>query len=134
MKVCLVTGGMGFIGSNFIRYLLESDMDFKVINVDKLTYAGNPENLKGIEEKHPSQYKFYKIDICDFEAVDEIILKNDIDYIINFAAESHVDRSINNPSLFCDTNISGTISLLNSAKKIVLRNIFKYLQTRFMAL
>ena len=109
MKVCLVTGGMGFIGSNFIRYLFESNLDFKVINVDKLTYAGNPENLKDIEEKHPNQYKFYKMDICDFKAVDEIILKNDVDYIINFAAESHVDRSIINPSLFCDTNISGTI-------------------------
>jgi len=125
MKVCLVTGGMGFIGSNFIRYLFESNVDFKVINVDKLTYAGNPENLKDIEEKHPNQYKFIKMDICDFKAVDEIIRKNDIDHIINFAAESHVDRSINNPSLFCDTNISGTISLLNSAKK---NNIKKYLQ------
>jgi dTDP-glucose 4,6-dehydratase len=125
MKVCLVTGGMGFIGSNFIRFVLESNNDLKIFNVDKLTYAGNPENLKDIEEKHPNQYKFYKIDICDFDAIDEIIRKNDMDYIINFAAESHVDRSINNPSLFCDTNISGTISLLNSAKK---NKIKKYLQ------
>ena len=125
MKVCLVTGGMGFIGSNFIRYLFDSNLDFKVINIDKLTYAGNPENLKSIEEKHPNQYKFYKMDICDFKAVDEIILKNDVDYIINFAAESHVDRSIINPSLFCDTNIMGTLSLLNSAKK---NNVCKYIQ------
>ena len=125
MKVCFVTGGMGFIGSNFIRYLLESNLDFKIINVDKLTYAGNPENLKGIEEEYPNKYKFYKIDICDFKAVNEIILKDDVDYIINFAAESHVDRSISNPALFCDTNISGTISLLNSAKE---NKIKKYLQ------
>jgi dTDP-glucose 4,6-dehydratase len=125
MKVCLVTGGMGFIGSNFIRHLLKSDIDLKVINIDKLTYAGNPENLKNIEEKYPNRYKFYKVDICEFKAVDEIILKHAVDYIINFAAESHVDRSINNPSLFCDTNISGTINLLNSAKK---NNIKKYLQ------
>ncbi|MFX1303227.1 MAG: dTDP-glucose 4,6-dehydratase [Promethearchaeota archaeon] len=125
MKVCLVTGGMGFIGSNFIRYVLESYNDLKIINVDKLTYAGNPENLKDIDKKYPNKYEFYKIDICEFNAVDEIILKNDIDYIINFAAESHVDRSINNPTLFCDANISGTISLLNSAKK---NKIKKYLQ------
>ncbi|MHA1987711.1 MAG: dTDP-glucose 4,6-dehydratase [Promethearchaeota archaeon] len=125
MKVCLVTGGMGFIGSNFIRYLLESNLDFKIINVDKLTYAGNPENLKDFEEKHPNQYKFYKIDICDFNAINEVIHKEEVNYIINFAAETHVDRSINNPSLFCDTNISGTISLLNSAKDIKIK---KYLQ------
>ncbi|KKN19946.1 hypothetical protein LCGC14_0940540, partial [marine sediment metagenome] len=125
MENYLITGGMGFIGSNFIRYLLESNIDSKIINVDKLTYAGNPENLKHIAEKYPYQYKFYRMDICDFKAVDEIILKNDVDYIINFAAESHVDRSINNPSLFCDTNISGTISLLDSAKK---NKVKKYLQ------
>ena len=125
MKVCLVTGGMGFIGSNFIRYLLESNIELKIINVDKLTYAGNPENLKDVAEKYPNNYKFHKIDICDFEPVDEIIRKNDVDYVINFAAESHIDRSINNPSLFCETNISGTINLLNSAKK---NKVKKYLQ------
>ncbi len=125
MNSYLITGGMGFIGSNFIRYLLESNIDLKVINIDKLTYAGNPENLKGIEEQHPNQNKFYKVDICDFKAVDKIILKNGVDFIINFAAESHVDRSIINPSVFCDTNISGTISLLNAAKK---NKIKKYLQ------
>jgi len=125
MKVCLVTGGMGFIGSNFIRFVLESNKNLKIINIDKLTYAGNPDNLRNIEETHPNKYKFYKVDICDFNAIDEIIQKDNVDYIINFAAESHVDRSINNPSLFCDTNISGTISLLNSAKK---NGIKKYLQ------
>ena len=125
MKNVLVTGGMGFIGSNFIRYVLNLNQEFDIINIDKLTYAGNPENLKVIAEKYPNNYKFYKIDICDFELVDEIIKKNNVNYIINFAAESHVDRSINNPSLFCDTNISGTINLLNSAIK---NKVKKYLQ------
>ena len=125
MKNILVTGGMGFIGSNFIRYVLNLNQDFKIINIDKLTYAGNPENLKGIDKKYPKNYKFYKIDICDFDAIDDIISTNKVDYIVNFAAESHVDRSINNPSLFCDTNIFGTITLLNSAKK---NKIKKFLQ------
>jgi len=125
MQKILVTGGMGFIGSNFIRFVLNLNQEFDIINIDKLTYAGNPENLKGIAEKYPNNYKFYKIDICDFEPVDEIINKNNVNYIVNFAAESHVDRSINNPSLFCETNISGTINLLNSAKK---NKVKKYLQ------
>jgi len=125
MQKILVTGGMGFIGSNFIRFVLNLNQEFEIINIDKLTYAGNPENLKDIAEKYPNNYKFYKIDICDFEPVDEIINKNNINYIVNFAAESHVDRSINNPSLFCETNISGTINLLNSAKK---NKVKKYLQ------
>lgn len=125
MQRILVTGGMGFIGSNFIRFVLNLNQEFEIINIDKLTYAGNPENLKDIAEKYPNNYKFYKIDICDFEPVDEIIIKNNVNYIVNFAAESHVDRSINNPSLFCETNISGTINLLNSAKK---NKIKKYLQ------
>jgi len=125
MITILVTGGMGFIGSNFIRFILNLNQDFKVINVDKLTYAGNPENLKEIDKKFPGEYVFYKLDICDFEAIDKIIYQKEIDYIINFAAETHVDRSLNNPTLFCDTNISGTMSLLNSAKK---NKIKKYLQ------
>ena len=125
MQSILVTGGMGFIGSNFIRYVLNLNQEFYIVNIDKLTYAGNPENLMDIAEKYPNNYKFYKIDICDFEPVDEIINKNNVNYIVNFAAESHVDRSINNPSLFCDTNISGTINLLNSAKK---NKVKKYLQ------
>lgn len=125
MKVLLVTGGMGFIGSNFIRYLLNLNQDFKLINVDKLTYAGNPENLKNIDMAFQNNYKFYKADICDFEAIDRIINKENVEYIINFAAESHVDRSIDNPSVCCDTNIFGTQSLLNSAKKNKLK---KYIQ------
>ncbi len=115
MTVLLITGGMGFIGSNFIRYILNLEQGFKVINVDKLTYAGNPENLKDIEDN--TNYKFYKGDICDFSLMDNIVLKENVDIIINFAAESHVDRSIHNPTIFCDTNIIGTQNLLNVAKK-----------------
>ena len=125
MKVCLVTGGMGFIGSNFIKHLIESNEEVKIINVDKLTYAGNPENLRAIDIKHNSFYKFYKADICDFDFIDSIVRKESINYIINFAAESHVDRSIDNPSICCDTNIFGTQTLLNVARK---HKIKKFLQ------
>ena len=125
MKKILVTGGMGFIGSNFIKYLLSLNQDYKVINVDKLTYAGNPENLKDIDIKYPQQYVFYKADICDSKTLDRIILENSVDYIVNFAAESHVDRSINNPSIFYETNVSGTINLLNVTKKTEIK---KFLQ------
>ncbi|MFX1277499.1 MAG: dTDP-glucose 4,6-dehydratase [Promethearchaeota archaeon] len=119
----LVSGGMGFIGSNFIRYLIKSNENFRIINVDKLTYAGNPENLKDINET--KEIKFYKKDICDFEAIDTIVNKEKIEYIINFAAESHVDRSIENPNIFIETNVIGTQTLLNVAKK---RKIKKFLQ------
>ncbi|MFW9988878.1 MAG: dTDP-glucose 4,6-dehydratase [Candidatus Odinarchaeota archaeon] len=125
METILITGGMGFIGSNFIRYILALNQDFKIINVDKLTYAGNPDNLKEIPVRYPNRYMFYKQDICDFETIDKIILKNDVDYIINFAAESHVDRSIDNPATFCDTNFMGAQSLLNTAKK---NDIKKFVQ------
>ncbi len=117
MSVILVTGGMGFIGSNFTRFLLELNQDFRVVNVDKLTYAGNPENLKNLEKRFHKYYIFYKVDICDFEMINSIINKEDVEYIVNFAAESHVDRSINDPNIFCNTNILGTQSLLNAAKK-----------------
>lgn len=121
----MITGGMGFIGSNFIRYILENHSEYKIINIDKLTYAGNPENLKDIPEKYPDKYKFYKMDICDFDSINKIIQKEKIEYIINFAAESHVDRSIENPSIFCDTNIFGTLNLLNAALK---NKILKFIQ------
>ena len=125
LKSILVTGGMGFIGSNFIRYLLKLNQNFKIINVDKLTYAGNPENLKDIDGKFTNRYKFYNNNICDFDSIDKIIKKENIDSIINFAAESHVDRSIDNPTTFCYTNIMGTQSLLNAAKR---NKINKYIQ------
>lgn len=125
MDTLLVTGGMGFIGSNFIRYILNLNQNFKIVNVDKLTYAGNPENLKNFDKLHPNNYTFYKNDICDFDTIDKIIKKEGVNYIINFAAESHVDRSIDNPTLCCDTNIFGTQSLLNASKK---NKIQKFLQ------
>ena len=125
METILVTGGMGFIGSNFIRYILNLNQDFNIINVDKLTYAGNPENLKDIPTQFSNRYRFYKQDICDFDSIDKIIKKENVDYIINFAAESHVDRSIDNPTTCCDTNFMGTQSLLNAAK---IYDIKKFIQ------
>ncbi|MFX0186812.1 MAG: dTDP-glucose 4,6-dehydratase [Candidatus Hodarchaeota archaeon] len=125
MKIVMVTGGMGFIGSNFIRYILKLNQDFKVINVDKLTYAGNPENLENFDTRYKDTYKFYKTDICDFDPIDNIVNKESVNYIINFAAESHVDRSIDNPTIFCETNIFGTQTLLNIAKKNMIK---KYIQ------
>ncbi|MBB6215726.1 dTDP-glucose 4,6-dehydratase [Anaerosolibacter carboniphilus] len=115
MKTYLVTGGAGFIGSNFIRQLLNNHENIRIINVDKLTYAGNLENLKEIE-KHP-HYQFIQGDICDHKSILSIFKENDIDYVVNFAAESHVDRSIKDPMIFAQTNILGTVNLLNIAKK-----------------
>lgn len=114
MKTYLVTGGAGFIGSNFIHYMLNKYPQINIINVDKLTYAGNLENLKSVE-KNPN-YKFIQADICDKDLVDKIFKENTIDYVVNFAAESHVDRSIKEPELFVKTNVLGTVTLLNAAK------------------
>lgn len=108
---------MGFIGSNFIRYVLSNKNEYRIINVDKLTYAGNPENLTDISQEYSKRYQFYKNDICDFIGIEKIIQKEEVEYIINFAAESHVDRSIDNPNVFCDTNILGTQTLLNIMRK-----------------
>ena len=116
MENILVTGGAGFIGSNFVRYILSENEFVKIINVDKLTYAGNLENLKDFE-KNP-RYIFKKIDICDKDGVRDIINEYGVDTIINFAAESHVDRSITNPSEFINTNIKGTQNLLDVAKEM----------------
>ncbi len=118
IKNLLVTGGCGFIGSNFIRFILRCD-DFsgRVINVDKLTYAGNPENLAGIEETYPGRYLFRRVDICDAEALERIFSEYEIDAVCHFAAESHVDRSIRRPESFIQTNIVGTFNLLEAAKK-----------------
>lgn len=114
MKTYLVTGGAGFIGSNFVIYMLNKYNDIKIINVDKLTYAGNLENLKSIEGN--PNYSFVQADICDKEAITKIFKENDIDYVVNFAAESHVDRSITNPEIFVKTNVLGTVNMLNVAK------------------
>ena len=115
MKTYLVTGGAGFIGANFVHYMFEKYNNIKIINVDALTYAGNLENLKGIENS--KNYEFIKADICDKEKMEEIFKSNDIDYVVNFAAESHVDRSIQNPEIFVQSNVIGTLVLLNLAKK-----------------
>ncbi len=116
-KNLLVTGGCGFIGANFIRYLLqESDFSGRIINLDSLTYAGNPDNLNGIDENFPDRYQFVKIDICDKEEVAKIFDKYHIDSVCHFAAESHVDRSIVNPGTFIKTNIIGTFNLLEIAR------------------
>ncbi len=115
----LITGGAGFIGSNFIHYLFEKYQDAEVINLDKLTYAGNLENLKKFENN--PRYKFVKGDIADPEIVNRIISEDRPDYIVNFAAESHVDRSIQDPSEFIRTNVLGTQVLLAAARKGVKR-------------
>lgn len=115
MKTYLVTGGAGFIGSNFIIYMLGKYDDVKIINLDKLTYAGNLENLRSVENN--PNYTFVQADICDADAVAKLFAENDIDYVVNFAAESHVDRSISDPEIFVKTNVSGTVNLLNNARK-----------------
>ncbi len=116
-KNLLVTGGCGFIGANFIRYLLEeSDFTGRIINIDSLTYAGNPENLSRIDKDFPDRYQFAKIDICNKEEVVKIFNKYQIDSVCHFAAESHVDRSIVNPDTFIQTNIIGTFNLLEVAR------------------
>ena len=114
MKTYLVTGGAGFIGSNFVIYMLNKYSDVKIIHVDKLTYAGNLENLKSVESN--PKYVFVQADICDKEAIQSLFDQYDIDYVVNFAAESHVDRSITNPEIFVQTNVLGTVNLLNIAK------------------
>ena len=114
MKTMLITGGAGFIGSNFVFHMLEKHPDYKIINLDALTYAGNLENLKDIESN--PNYTFVKADIRDRDAVNAIFDKWDIDYVVNFAAESHVDRSITEPEIFLTTNIIGTQTLLDAAK------------------
>ena len=114
MKTYLVTGGAGFIGSNFIHYILKKYNDVKVINYDKLTYAGNLGNLKPVSDN--PNYTFIHGDICDKDKLYSVFKKYDIDYVVNFAAESHVDRSIRNPEIFVTTNVIGTVTLLNAAR------------------
>lgn len=113
----LVTGGAGFIGSNFIHYWLKTHPKDEIVNLDKLTYAGNLDNLKDIESN--SNYEFIKGDICNTKLVIEVVPK--VDLIIHFAAESHVDRSILEPSIFLETNVIGTNNLLNAAKEKMIR-------------
>ena len=125
LKNILVTGGAGFIGSNFIRKVLKENTDFsgRIINLDALTYAGNPANLKEIEnELNGKRYFFVQGNICDKELVNQIFSEYNIDTVVHFAAESHVDRSILEPDIFLKTNILGTHILLETAKKYWLTN------------
>ena len=110
-----MTGGAGFIGSNYIHYMFHKyDGEIRIINVDLLTYAGNLENLKSVENR--DNYTFIRADICDKAAIEKIFAENDIDRVVHFAAESHVDRSIVNPEVFVQTNVLGTAVMLNCAK------------------
>lgn len=110
----LVSGGAGFIGSNFILYMMRRYPDYRIVNVDALTYAGNPENLKAVE-RHPN-YRFVHADIADRRRMEELFREERIDVVVNFAAESHVDRSIMEPDVFVRTNVLGTQVLLDAAK------------------
>ena len=114
MKSILVTGGAGFIGSNFVRYLLDNDPEVRIVTLDLLTYAGKLENLADLPD--PSRHTFIQGDICDRELVEKILSEHQIDTIVHFAAESHVDRSILGPMPFIQTNIVGTFVLLDAAK------------------
>ena len=115
MKKYLVTGAAGFIGANFVKYMLSKNENIYIVILDKLTYAGNLGTIKN--EIEDSRVEFVLGDICDKEKVSEIFAKHDIDYVVNFAAESHVDRSITNPQLFLETNILGTQNMLECAKQ-----------------
>lgn len=114
MKNILITGGAGFIGSHVVRLFVNKYPEYNIINLDKLTYAGNLENLKDVEDK--PNYTFVKADICDFEAIKALFSKYQISSVIHLAAESHVDRSIKDPFSFAQTNVMGTLSLLQAAK------------------
>ncbi len=112
----LVTGGCGFIGSNFVRLALRDSQE-QITNIDALTYAGNPANLSGVRERFGDRYEFFQADIADREAMEAILSKAQFDSIVNFAAESHVDRSISEPGNFIHTNVGGTEVLLEAARK-----------------
>jgi len=114
MKNILITGGAGFIGSNFIRYVLNNKPEANIVNLDLLTYAGSLENLTDLQD--PDRHHFIKGDICDRELIDQILLENEIDLVVHFAAESHVDRSIHGPEAFIRTNILGTFTLLEAVR------------------
>ncbi len=117
MRNLLVTGGAGFIGSNFVRYMLQEYPSYCVVVYDKLTYAGNLDNLKDVAGEYPERYAFEKGDIADAARVDEVMRTHDIDAIVNFAAETHVDRSLIEPDAFIKTDVYGTYVLLEAAKQ-----------------
>ena len=111
----MITGGAGFIGSHVVRLFVNKYPEYRIINLDKLTYAGNLANLKDVEGKE--NYVFVKADICDYETIKSLMAKYGIDGIIHLAAESHVDRSIKDPFTFAHTNVIGTLTLLQAAKE-----------------
>ena len=115
MKSILVTGCAGFIGSNFVPYFLEKYPDYRIINLDLLTYAGDLNNIKEIQNN--PNHIFVKGDICDRQLIEEIFNEHDIRGVIHFAAESHVDNSIKNPGIFIETNVTGTYTLIDVAYK-----------------
>mgnify|MGYP000872156450 FL=1 len=123
MRNLLVTGGAGFIGSNFVHYMLDKYPSYKIVNLDLLTYAGNIHNLDDIKDN--PQHVFVQGNITNRELVSHLIDEFEIDTIVNFAAESHVDRSILHPEVFVETNVQGTLALLHVAK---MKNVAKYLQ------
>ncbi|MCF7975231.1 MAG: dTDP-glucose 4,6-dehydratase [Phycisphaerae bacterium] len=123
MNTLLVTGGAGFIGANFVRMVLDEHKDIKVVNLDVLTYAGNLENLDGYLDR--DNHVFVKGDICDEVLVKKLLEDHDVDCIVNFAAESHVDRSITGPKIFIDTNVTGTLTLLQAARD---KQVTRFLQ------
>ena len=118
MQRLLVTGGAGFIGSNFVRYMLEKYSDYFIVAYDKLTYAGRLENLQDVAEKFAGRYAFVQGDICDDAAVEAALTEYQVDTIVNFAAETHVDRSLMEPGSFIQTDVFGTYVLLEAAKKL----------------
>ena len=124
MKSILVTGCAGFIGSNFVPYFLEKYLEYNIINLDLLTYAGNLENLKEIEKSN--RYNFIKGNINNRELLDYLFTKYDIRGVIHFAAESHVDNSIKNPAVFIETNVNGTFTLIDVAYKYWMEKPFVY--------
>ena len=137
MRNILVTGGAGFIGSHLVRLLVNKYPDYHIVNMDVLTYAGNLENLKDIEAK--DNYTFVKCDICDVKKVIQVFEEYKIDSVIHLAAESHVDRSIEDPFSFAQTNVMGTLSLLQAAKEywngtLQINYFIMYLQMRSMVL
>lgn len=130
MKNVLVTGGAGFIGSNFIHYLIQTEANVNIINLDALTYAGNLANLSAVEN-HP-RYRFVQGNICDADAMDNLLREHEIDTIVHFAAESHVDRSILGPRQFVETNVMGTFTMLEAARNYWIKdNAFPLASVRF---
>ncbi|GAA4830397.1 dTDP-glucose 4,6-dehydratase [Algivirga pacifica] len=125
MKSILITGGAGFIGANFVPYFIEKYTDYRLINLDKLTYAGNLENLSEIPSDHP-RYEFVEGDICDRALVQKLFEVHDIQGVIHFAAESHVDNSITGPEAFIQTNVNGTFTLIDVARNYWMESPFQY--------